>query len=122
MTEEKYKTAIILYRKMSFVLNVRFVILGDSKVSPVFCQKYAVRIFQSTKQLIFLQGTPLMYGTTELIHEADPQSRLVVIIVLHMSSVRTSVRTSVPTFQNKTNFKRNNVRYWRDYRSGRVDH
>ena len=36
-----------------------------------------------------------------LIHEADPQSRPVVIIVFaHI------VRTSVPTFQNKTNFKR----------------
>ena len=40
-----------------------------------------------------------------LIHEADPQSRPVVIIVFaHV--VLSSVRPSVPTFQNKTNFKR----------------
>ena len=44
-----------------------------------------------------------------LIHEADPQSRPVVIIVITISSVR-------PHFskQNKFQAKENNVRYWRD--------
>ena len=53
-----------------------------------------------------------------LIHSANPQSRPVRIIVFaHV------VRASVPTFQilqNKTT--ENNVRYWRDCGSGRVDH
>ena len=44
-----------------------------------------------------------------LIHEANPQSRPVVIIVLAYvvrSYVRQYVHPSVPTFQNQTNFKR----------------
>ena len=57
----------------------------------------------------------------------DPLGRLTVTVhcFFHMS-FRMSVRTCVPTFQNlvkqKKNSSENNVFYWRDYRSGRVDH
>ena len=55
-----------------------------------------------------------------LIHETDPQSRPVVIIVFaHV--VRSYVRPS-PLFITKQNSNKNNVRYWRDCGSGRVDH
>ena len=56
-----------------------------------------------------------------LIHVADPQSLPVVIVISHMSSVR----PSVPTFQNLA--KRNNfqvrlvIATGRDCGSGRVD-
>ena len=46
----------------------------------------------------------------------DPHSRLVVIIVF------AHVRTSVPTFKTEQISSENNVRYWRDCGSGRVDH
>ena len=54
-----------------------------------------------------------------LIHEANPQSRPVVIIVFaHV--VRLYVRPSL--FKTKQNSNESNVRYWRDCVSGRVDH
>ena len=53
-----------------------------------------------------------------LIHVADPPSGLVVFIVFaHV--VRSYVR---PQFSNQNKFQENNVRYWRDCGSGRVDH
>ena len=55
-----------------------------------------------------------------LIHSANPKSRPVGIIVFaHV--VRPSVR---PHFSNleKNKTTENNVRYWRDYGSGRMDH
>ena len=59
------------------------------------------------------------YLVALLIHSANPQSRPVGIIVLHMSSVR----PSVPIFHNLTKKQiDNNVLYWRDCGSGRVDH
>ena len=60
-----------------------------------------------------------------LIHEADPQSRPVVIIVFaHVvhSYVCPSIRPPVPTFQTKQISSESNDRYWRDCGSGRVDH
>ena len=55
-----------------------------------------------------------------LIHEADPQSRPVVVIVFaHV--VRSYVRPS-PIFKTKQISNENNVHYWRDCGSGRVDH
>ena len=53
-----------------------------------------------------------------LIQSAHPKSRPVGIIVFAYV-----VRPSVPTFQIwKNTTTENNVRYWRDYGSGRVDH
>ena len=63
-----------------------------------------------------------------LIHEADPQSRPVVIIIFaHVvcSYVRQYVRQYVrpsPLFKTKHLYSENNVRYWQNYGSGRVDH
>ena len=55
-----------------------------------------------------------------LIHSADPQSRPIGIIVFtHV--VRTSVRPNF-TKSSITKQSENNVRYWRDCGSGRVDH
>ena len=54
-----------------------------------------------------------------LIHSANPQSRPVRDVLAHVE------RTYVPTFQNlakQLKQSENNVRYWRDSRTGRVDH
>ena len=58
-------------------------------------------------------------ATSVLIHSADPQSRLVVIIVF--AHVVRPVRPS-PLFKTKQISSENKVRYWRDCGSGRVDH
>ena len=55
----------------------------------------------------------------KLIHEADPQSRPVVIIVFaHV--VRPSV--PFPLLKTKQILNENYFRYWQDCGSGRVDH
>ena len=66
-------------------------------------------ILKTNSNLSFLKSEKLELFVEILIHEADPESRPVVIIVFaHVvrSYVRQYVRPSVPTFQNKMNFKR----------------
>ena len=81
-------------------------------MSKYFCPpmaNFACRLFIQCLKMIFSLLTE--YRTAKhvdslLIYEADPQLWPVVIIVFaHV--VRSYVSPSVPTFQNKTNFKRN---------------
>ena len=78
-----------------------------------------------------IMTTLLGYGLMgQLIHEADPQSRPVVIYIFVMSvrpSFRPSGRPAVPPHFSKSRktkqFSReNNDRYWRNCGFGRVDH
>ena len=57
-----------------------------------------------------------------LIHSADPESRTVVIIVV-VHIVRSSVRPHISkSSKAKQITSENNIHYWRDCGSGRVDH
>ena len=53
----------------------------------------------------------------KLIHSADPQSRSIGTIVFAHA-----VRTSHFSKSSKTKQSNNNISYWRDCESGRVDH
>ena len=68
--------------------------------------------------------TSIFFLLLLLIHEADPQTRPVVIIIFALVSVRLSVRTS-PFFkilQNKQTSSEYNDHYWWQCESGRGDH
>ena len=87
--------------------------------SCIVCKKHiGIRMVTSHKCLY------KPYWECLLIHEADPQSRPVVINIF-TRVVRLSVRTSIPTSKSRKTKQlssENNDRYRRDCGSGRVDH
>ena len=98
----------LLYKKDKFWLQINLII-----TNICLCLNFLVTVF-----LLTTVWSRLLL----LIHEADPQSRPVVlddIVFAHV--VRPYFRPS-PLYQTKQISSENNVRHWRDCGSGRVDH
>ena len=114
-------------RKCSFASKNLNCSLGD-----YFSNFCSAKTFDFAKIFPYISRTMHCFslswvGKTLLIHEANPQSQLVVITIfacIYCLYVRPS-RLSVPTFENLAKQKsssENSDNYWRKWGSGRVDH